>query len=363
MPDSAGWGENDTAVVQIPIAVKSSDPTMQFDVSPFFGRVGYVYEGGALDKPLVVLRVHYRDNPYKPNSSPVVRWGFRTFQPFALYPLWDLRAEPALGSVLDGGLWPCETTAQAETRCTYPMAWTDVWHANGVSNAGQSLAWNGALVEDKREGNGLSFRRARYLDPASGRFTQPDPIGLAGGVNGYGYATGDPVNFSDPFGLCPDDKPLCHWIKATLIAAGTDIGFVAGGGAGLFTGPGALLASPAGALAGAGAGATAGAIVGEIVDNAFFSKSDHARRRAAEGRPVREGSGDVQRARESDVFVQENGRIVVRGGRGREQVFESNGEHLTAVVRSSAAHLQRLRDGILRPATSQEFEAFKALFR
>lgn len=31
--------------------------------------------------------------------------------------------------------------------------------------------------------------------------TQEDPIGLAGGLNLYGFANGDPVNFSDPFGL------------------------------------------------------------------------------------------------------------------------------------------------------------------
>src|SRR2546430_10881468 len=31
--------------------------------------------------------------------------------------------------------------------------------------------------------------------------TQEDPIGLAGGLNLYGFAGGDPVNYSDPFGL------------------------------------------------------------------------------------------------------------------------------------------------------------------
>ena len=46
-------------------------------------------------------------------------------------------------------------------------------------------------------------RRFREYDPATGQFTQEDPIGLAGGLNLYGFANGDPVNFSDPFGLCP----------------------------------------------------------------------------------------------------------------------------------------------------------------
>jgi uncharacterized protein RhaS with RHS repeats len=36
-----------------------------------------------------------------------------------------------------------------------------------------------------------------------GLVTQQDPIGIAGGLNLYGYANGDPINFSDPFGLCP----------------------------------------------------------------------------------------------------------------------------------------------------------------
>jgi hypothetical protein len=35
--------------------------------------------------------------------------------------------------------------------------------------------------------------------------TEPDPIGLAGGLNAYGYSSGEPVNRSAPFGLCPKD--------------------------------------------------------------------------------------------------------------------------------------------------------------
>jgi RHS repeat-associated protein len=59
------------------------------------------------------------------------------------------------------------------------------------------------LIEGSRTGTGKVYQRNRYLDPETGRFTQEDPIGLARGLNLYGYAEGDPVNFSDPFGLEP----------------------------------------------------------------------------------------------------------------------------------------------------------------
>ena len=55
---------------------------------------------------------------------------------------------------------------------------------------------------DQQDATGLLYRRNRYYDPMSGRFTQEDPIGLAGGLNTYGFAAGDPVNYSDPFGFC-----------------------------------------------------------------------------------------------------------------------------------------------------------------
>ena len=80
------------------------------------------------------------------------------------------------------------------------------------------------------------------------------------------------MNFADPFGLCPEDKPLCQWMKAALMAAGTDIGGMLGGGGGLLAGPGAVVASPALAVSGMAVGATAGLAAGNWVDNAFFSK-------------------------------------------------------------------------------------------
>jgi len=66
----------------------------------------------------------------------------------------------------------------------------------------------GSLIGGNRDQSGLRYRRNRYYDPATGQFTQEAPIGLAGGLNLYGFATGDPVNFSDPFGLCAQGDSL-----------------------------------------------------------------------------------------------------------------------------------------------------------
>ena len=55
------------------------------------------------------------------------------------------------------------------------------------------------------------YRRNRYYDPQTGRFTTPDPIGVGGGLNAYGFAGGDPVSYRDPFGLCP---PCDNWTPA-----------------------------------------------------------------------------------------------------------------------------------------------------
>ncbi len=67
---------------------------------------------------------------------------------------------------------------------------------------GGPIAWGGNIIDTQQDGSGLIYKRNRYYDPASGRFTQVDPIGLGGGLSAYGFGGGDQVSFGDPFGLC-----------------------------------------------------------------------------------------------------------------------------------------------------------------
>ena len=65
---------------------------------------------------------------------------------------------------------------------------------------------------------GLPFLGYRDYDPTIGRFTTPDPIGLAGGdVDVYGYCMDDPINFHDRTGLAGESQESKDKLAETVI--------------------------------------------------------------------------------------------------------------------------------------------------
>ncbi|WP_433926976.1 RHS repeat-associated core domain-containing protein [Sorangium cellulosum] len=50
---------------------------------------------------------------------------------------------------------------------------------------------------------GLTYNRYRFYDAAVGLYLSPDPLGIAGGLNGFEYARGQPLRVVDPEGLTP----------------------------------------------------------------------------------------------------------------------------------------------------------------
>ncbi len=117
---------------------------------------------------------------------------------------WQVAA--VLQSVTDGRgqlLAIADTTGWVDSTA----AWWDAdygmgeWRSSGVTSMGQTFPprrW----AMDTTWGAISQFRHRAY-DPATGRWLQEDPIGLAGGINLYSYNGNNPASFRDPFGLCP----------------------------------------------------------------------------------------------------------------------------------------------------------------
>ncbi|WP_280643758.1 RHS repeat-associated core domain-containing protein, partial [Buttiauxella brennerae] len=71
--------------------------------------------------------------------------------------------------------------------------------------------------------SGLHYNRFRYYDSETGQYISADPIGLAGGVNPYGYVH-NPLSWVDPLGLacvCPLTTQQLRDMEA--LRNGTDV--------------------------------------------------------------------------------------------------------------------------------------------
>ena len=155
----------------------SESPDERVGPAAAYGTVSYTHAGG-IDRPLVIT---------KDGTS--------------ILPHQNWRGQFSSGTYANGARSDC--AVGVTTNC-HPVAWpgyrTTAWHHDVTEP--DIRTWWGGLVDGMRDASGQMYMRNRYYDPATGQFTQPDPIGIAGGLNSYGFASGDPVTYSDPYGLC-----------------------------------------------------------------------------------------------------------------------------------------------------------------
>jgi len=153
---------------------------------PWYGRVWYLHVEG-MDQPVVIRRFMFGQDTVP-------------FPTIGLYPMYSWKGVPD-----DGGLF----FNRSATFTYHNSTATILWPARNSSAYRRYIApmeapsWFGSLTSMSTTDAGTQYMRNRYYDPVAGRFTQEDPLGLAGGLNAYGFADGDPANFGDPFGLDP----------------------------------------------------------------------------------------------------------------------------------------------------------------
>ena len=85
------------------------------------------------------------------------------------------------------------------------LAERETYDAYG-NNAGSTKTRYGFTGRERDSLTGLLYYRARFYDPQLGRFISEDPIGLFGGINPFVYVENNPLFFTDPSGLCPEEK-------------------------------------------------------------------------------------------------------------------------------------------------------------
>ena len=182
------------------------------ETGAFWGRVAYTH-GLGIDRPLDIIRIGYT---LQPNDG--VDYGFGDWGgPYPIIPLSNWRGVVDAATTADGRMLPCQAGTACSALIHLPGNLYQAWFS--PAELVERKTWFGGLIEESLDATGQMYRRNRYYNPSTGIFTQEDPIGLAGGLNVYGFADGDPVSYSDPYGLCPPrdtnegDCPAIYWAE------------------------------------------------------------------------------------------------------------------------------------------------------
>jgi RHS repeat-associated protein len=156
-----------------------------------------------------------------------------------------------------------------QTSATGATSWQAVYTPYGAiyslatADAHQPLRRPGQEAEEFTTGNpnGLTnrfYNGFRWYRPAYGRYTQAAPVGYASGAFSlYTYASSDPLNALDPYGLDEVGETIGGAILGILGAAGAD--FCAAAGEVLGGPPGAIIGTNVGGIAGYALGRHLGA--------------------------------------------------------------------------------------------------------
>ncbi len=171
------------------------------NIAPHFGQVGYVH-GLGIDRPLELWR------NYNGNVTRLVTH----YQWQGALELGTTLGGQLIQCGMTGAISPCEDIDWPGAKIRFGLVWPN--------RLVGPPSWWGTMAGMKENATGMRDMRSRQYDPKTGRFTQEDPIGLGGGMNLYGFAGGDPVNFADPFGLCVWDFCIAEGY-ATAVAAAT----------------------------------------------------------------------------------------------------------------------------------------------
>ncbi|MCK4541357.1 MAG: RHS repeat protein [Spirochaetales bacterium] len=109
-------------------------------------------------------------------------------------------------------------TPQILTDSTNTVVWEGIYKPFGEAevNPNSSVVNNFRLPGQYYDAEaGLHYNYHRYYDPRTGRYLNPDPVGVLGGINLFLYGDDNPINMIDPYGLFKFNAELKQGLAAS----------------------------------------------------------------------------------------------------------------------------------------------------